>query len=401
MISKRKPIRLVTCFLAVSLLAARLSPAMAAAPAAADDSLASHMKAAWQALASRQVAEAKTEIAAAAKQAKEGDEKSEVARMQLLATCVERFWAAIDAELKRLVAGDELKVDGTMASVVQSDPKGITLHVEGKNQRQSREKLPAAWARAIAEHRFDDSAANKLLMGAFLSVEPEGDRRAARKLWETAQRREPAAGELLPLLSSAYISNQVAKAGKGKKQASSDDDSAPPAAKVDVPDKDDLAAAAKRFKESYAADVKGAKTPEQKLELSRKLVEAADSADGEAWRWTLLHEGLLLAAATADPEEIEKVVKRLDERFKIDLWEINAEAFTKAAGSAKADAIAEVVRRSLQLLGDWEGQSSAVKRSHAKAAQKLDQAALAAARKAHDNDLVNSVIDRKKSTREN
>ena len=370
---------------------------MAADPADADDSFAGHMKATWQALASRQVAEAKTEIAAAAKQAKEADEKTEAGRMQLLVKCVERFWAAVDAELKRLVVGDELKLDGTMAAVVQSDPKGITLHVEGKNQRFGRDALPTFWARAIAEHRFDDSAANKLLMGAFLTVEPEGDRKAARKLWEAAEFREPSASELLPLLTSDYISPQVAKGGKNR--ASSD--SSPPVAKVDIPGKDDLAAAAKRFKESYAADVKAAKTPEQKLELSQKLIEAAGSADSDAWRWTLLHEALLLAAATADPDEIDKMVKPLDERFKIDPWEVNAEAFTRAAAGAKGDGIAEVVRRCLQLLDDWEGQTAAVKRSHAKAAQKLDQAALAAARKARDNDLVNSVIDRKKSNAQN
>ena len=402
MISTQKTIRLVACFAAVCLPIAPLLSADAHAaddPAAVGDTYAGHMKAAWQALANRKLPEAKTEMDAAARQAKGTDEQKEAGRMKVLATCVERFWTAVDAELKRLAAGDELKLDGTIAAVVQSDAKGITLHVEGKNQKYSREKLPTAWAQAIAEHRFDDSPANKLFLGAFLAVEPAGDRQAARKLWESAERREPMAGEVLPLLASSYISQQVAKGSK--KKASSDAEASPAAAKADVPGKDDLAAAAKRFKEQYAADVKGAKTPEQKLELSEKLVAAAETADGEAWRWTLLHEALLLSAATANPEAIEPVADAIEEHFKVDAWEINAEAFTRAAGAAKAEAIAKVVGHCVELLDDWEGQTAAAKRSHAKVAQKLDQAALAAARRARDSELVNSVIDRKKSTRDN
>jgi len=297
-----------------------------------------------------------------------------------------------------LQPGDELDVAGTKAAVVEAKGDSLTLHVEGKNQKKSRAALPGPWALALAEHRFDNSPANKRVLGAFLAVDPQGDRKRARKLWKEAERGEPATGELIALLNSA---NLPAQTGGNDKEMSGDESDKPDAKvasePVELPSKDKVTAAVKRLKETYGAELRGAKTPEKKLELSQTLIEAAAEGDDQAWRLALLRQALDLTAATGDASAIDEIVKTMQERFKIDEWEVNAEAFTRAAAAAKSDAIAEVVRRSLKLLTDWEEQEGKVKKGHAKAAQKLDQAALLAAQRLHDPELVGAVVDRKKA----
>jgi hypothetical protein len=369
---------------------------------AADDSFDGQIRAAWQALAKRDVAAAKTAIAAAAGQAADAGQKKEAAQMQILAGSIEQFWRAIDAELKRLQPGDELDLAGSKAAVVESKADSLTLHIEGKNQKKSRAALPGRWALALAEHRFDNSPANKRLLGAFLAVDPQGDRKRARQLWQQAQRGEPVAGELVTLLDSANI--PAAAGGKemadgksdGGKPGAAKPGAAQPGDPGEVPSKEKLTAAGKRLKETYGADIRGAKTPEDKLELSQTLVRAAAETDDDAWRLALLRQALDLAAGAGKIAAMDEIVETMRHWFKIDAWEVNAEAFTRADAAAKAASIGDVVRRSLTLLADWDDQEAKTKKGHAKAAQKLEQAALAAAQRAHDPDLVGSVVDRKK-----
>jgi hypothetical protein len=376
----------------------------------ADDSFDGHVAAAWQALAKRDVEQAKSEIANAAKGAKGADQKAELGQLKLLALCIERFWQAVDAELKRLVAGDELDLSGTRVSVVESSPKGLTLHVEGKNQKKSRDALPGRWALAVAEHRFDNSPANKLLLGAFLAVDPQGDRNRARQVWQKAQSKDPHAGELLTLLASANIPPAPAGSGQrggempaekpakgtGGKVAGAADEPAPPNEPAEIPNKEKLSIAARRLKEKYAAELRAAKTPESKLALSKTLLRKSMAGDDEVLRLSLMRQALDLAAAAGNTGAIDEIVETIGKWFKIDAWEVSAEAYTRAAVLAKPDLAGEIIRRAVALLAQWEAEDPAANKAHAKVASKLDQAALAAAHRVGDPDLIASVAERKK-----
>ncbi|HEX4142374.1 MAG TPA: hypothetical protein VHY91_02395 [Pirellulales bacterium] len=396
------------CFVALALAvgeqtrAAEDDPAKAQPAAGADQSFDGQIKTAWQALANRDVAAAKTAIADATKQAADTGQKKEVAQMQFLAGSVEQFWRDVDAELKKLQAGDELEIAGTKIAVVESKPDSLTLHIEGKTKKKSRAALPGRWAQAVAEHRLDlSSPANKRKLGAFLAVDPQGDRDEARQLWKAAQRGEPAAGELLSLLDNANIpaaskAKDIADDDSGHLQLGTMPLSGEP---VNLPSKDKVTAAVKRVKETYAAEIRGAKSPDRKLELSKTLVkEASADGDDEAWRLALLRQALDLAAVAGNIDAMEEVVDVMKQRFKIDVWEVKAEALTRGVAAAKAPAVGDLVRHAVVLLEEHEAQAGAAKKAHAKAAQKLDQAALAAAQKARDPELVSTLMDRKKQS---
>ena len=322
-------------------------PGKAESTGSAEDSFDGQIAAAWQALAHRDVAAAKTAIATAGKLAAGADQKKEAAQMLYLAGSIEQFWRDVDAELKRLQPGDELELRGTKVGVVESKADSLTLHIEGKNQKKSRAALPGRWALALAEHRFDNSPANKRKLGAFLAVDPQGDRQQARKVWKEAQRGEPAAGELLALLDSANIPAPVG--GKETDEGESDQPKlgAMPLAgePAELPSKDKLTAAGKRVKETYATEIRGAKSPERKLELSKTLIKAgSDSDDDQAFRLALFRQALDLAAGAGDQAVIEETIDTMKHFFKIDVWEVNAEACTRAATAAKAPAVGDVVR---------------------------------------------------------
>jgi hypothetical protein len=387
--------------------------ASAPSPENADGTFDGRIAAAWQALAKRDVAAAKTAIADATGQIANGDQRGEVAQMQILIVSVDQFWREVDAELKRLQPGDELDLNNTKAAVVEAKADSLTLHVDGKNQKYARAALPGRWALALAEHRFDNSAANKRLLGAFLAVDPQGDRRRARQLWEKVQKGEPAAGELLSLMTHTNIPAGPSgkdviggdagrgKAGKGKsgrgEPGGNEPDMLPlPAGPAELPSKDKLTAAGKRLKETYAAELRGAKSPESKLELSQTLIGAAAETDDDAWRLALLRQGLELSAGAGDVEAIDELIATMKRQFKIDGWEVNAEAFTRAAAAAKSATINVVVRRALKLLDQWEDQDPTTKAAHAKVAKKLDQVTVAAAHKAHDPELIKAAVGREK-----
>ncbi len=380
----------------------------------ADDSFDGRVAAAWQALAQRDVERAKTEIAAAAKRATAAQQKAEVGQLQLLALCIERFWQAVDAELKRLQPSDELDLGGARVAVVETGPRGLTLHLGGKNQRYSRLAMPGPWALAVAEHRFDNSPPNKLLLGAFLAVDPQGDRSQARKIWEKTQRDEPNAGELLKLLASANIpaaasiparrgkgaaeekSNDDApdekEMAKGKRKKAAPDDPPPPAEPAEAPSKEKLITGSRKVKETYAAEIRAAKSPESKLELSETLFHAGTVNDDDTMRLALMRQALDLAAGAGSASAIDEIVDKTGRWFKIDAWEMSADAITRAAAGAKPESVGEIVRRAVVLLADWEDDEKAANKAHAKLAQKLEQAALSAAHRVRDPELVDAVI---------
>jgi hypothetical protein len=383
----------------------------------ADDSFDARVAAAWQALAQRDVERAKTAIATAAKQATAAEQKAEIGQLKLFALCIERFWQAVDAELKRLQPSDELDLGGTKVAVVETGPRGLTLHLGGKNQRYSRLAMPGPWALAVAEHRFDNSPPNKLLLGAFLAVDPQGDRSQARKIWEKAQRDEPTAGELLKLLASANIPAAASiPARRGKEAAEEQSDAAapdekemakgkrkkaaaddpPPAEPAEAPSKEKLITASRKVKETYAAEIRAAKSSESKLELSETLFHAGAVNDDDSMRLALMRQALDLAAGAGSASAIDEIVDKTGRWFKIDAWEMSADAITRAAAGAKPESVGEIVRRAVVLLADWEGEEKAANKAHSKLAQKLEQAALSAAHRVRDPQLVDAVITRKK-----
>ncbi len=318
------------------------------------------------ALAARDIESAKKKLAAARPLAVSEDDQTELARMNSLATYVAGFWDGVRESLKGLQVTDELRYGGVVAAVVDSDANGITLHTPGKNHEFTLKNMPAALAMVLAQRWFDQSATTKVFLGAFQAVDPQGDREEARRLWEAATAGGAPADDLIPLLSGMAALPNPAKG---------------PAA--ESLNERQQALALKQLKTNFQADYKAAKTPELKAELGRKLFDLATDNENPAERFALLREALDLAAAGGNVMLIVEAADQLAGSIRLDPLDLKADSLARAAGATNNPIAArEIAHAALGLL------DAALQEKRAKPAGKLSQAAVNAARKAKDAELV-------------
>ena len=267
--------------------------------------------------------EAKKKLGSAKQFAQSGEDDMEIARMESLATYVAGFWNGVRESMKGLQVTDELQFNGTVAAVVDSDANGITLHTPGKNHEFTIRNMPASLAMTLAQRWFDQSAANKLCLGAFQAVDPQGDKGEARRFWESATSGGAPADDLMPLLSGAAA------------------EFAPPAGgNAALPSEKQLALAAKQVKLAFGADYKAAKTPDLKVELGKKLIEVAAETENPPDRYALLREALDLAAAGGSAMVISDAAEQIASAFNVD-----------AAAEFKGDGLARCGCRHQQRTG--------------------------------------------------
>lgn len=161
------------------------------------------LRAAYDALAERDVAAAKRELAAAEPLAINDEQQSRLRGMQLVLQGVESFWNAAREGLKGLIGtSDDLELEsGTRVAVVEASPDFLILHAAGQNRRYEFDTLPSGLAMLLAKRWFDAGApSTKVFLGAFQFVDPRGDKEDVRRLWEAAGREGVATDDLLPLL---------------------------------------------------------------------------------------------------------------------------------------------------------------------------------------------------------
>jgi hypothetical protein len=145
--------------------------------------VATTLAAARKALGERKIEDARIQLDLARLEASSGESLKAVERTRLLADAVEQFWNAVREGMKGLKAADELKAGPS----VESSESKVAVRIDGKNREYAFDKLPRGLARSIAERWLaTDDPNSKLIMAAFLAVDPNGDLEQAHKLVQTA-----------------------------------------------------------------------------------------------------------------------------------------------------------------------------------------------------------------------
>ena len=162
------------------------------------------LRKARQMLADRDTAGATAAVKEAQQLAGEGPLRDKIAPTEALSQCVSEFWSAVGAALPKLT-GSEIEVGDTRVFVIASGPDRLLIRWAGKNREFTRKTLPAGLARRIAEDWLDQSPTSKVIVGAFLVVDPtlsaNSGREKARKLWTEAAAGGADVAELLKVLS--------------------------------------------------------------------------------------------------------------------------------------------------------------------------------------------------------
>ncbi len=85
--------------------------------------------------------------------------------------------------VKGLKSVDELEIDGKRMIVVDADGEHLSVRTDAQLQDYKIEKLPTKMALYLAEQWLQPNDPNsKVVLGAFLAVDPHGNRQEARQL---------------------------------------------------------------------------------------------------------------------------------------------------------------------------------------------------------------------------
>lgn len=147
------------------------------------------LEAARKALVNRDLSSAQDHLDEATLEASAPDTRADVARVQALATYVDGFWNAVRQQLIALEAGEELDIEGEMASVVDANEKLLALRVRGQSKTyQVPKTIPAKIALYLARRWLaKGEPGTDLALAAFYLVEKNADLGEVQPLLDSAQ----------------------------------------------------------------------------------------------------------------------------------------------------------------------------------------------------------------------
>ncbi len=186
------------------------SDAQPAVDAAEPTRLEKALRAAMRAMGEHQFRRARKELAAAEAVAVSPEHQARVARTRRLADCNERFWDVVTDVVGSFNGAEELSIGSgeLVVIVVETGPRSLTIHNQGKNTRYSFVDMPPGLALAVARLRLNETEADDLvLLGAGLAT--VADRQAkyldeARKYWTRAASAGAQVQDLLLTLTDKY-----------------------------------------------------------------------------------------------------------------------------------------------------------------------------------------------------
>jgi hypothetical protein len=322
------------------------------------------------ALASRDLPRAARQLDLAGRHARDDSQRAEVARLRALATEVGHFFDAVRAGLQKLQATDEIRVGDWIAVVVETGPERLSLFDEGSRRDYTLATLPFKAALFIAAVGANENLPEvKRAIGAFQLVDPEGDVKTARRLWNSAAAGGQSVDELLPLVEDGAMAIR----------------------RDPVPDAPQLEGAVARATARFATALDAARAPAQQSELAGRLLLASRDCESPLDQYALLVRAGDLAALAVDARVTLQVVDEMGRWFELDALAKKSTALallvSRNPGTTRAKVIA---RRALELA------DAAVADQRVEAAKTLADTALAAARKSRDSELVQSVNDRRR-----
>lgn len=127
-----------------------------------------------------------------------------VATLKMLRTSVEFYRQGIERGIDAVKSGDTFPYEGGEAIVVARTDEGLQIRTAGRTEIISLEPPPEWLVEEVAERHFDRTdPANWITLGARELVDPAGDLRLVRRLWQRAARAGEPGDQLLPLVELA------------------------------------------------------------------------------------------------------------------------------------------------------------------------------------------------------
>ncbi|PHS12528.1 MAG: hypothetical protein COA78_08185 [Blastopirellula sp.] len=262
-------------------------------------------------LSERNIPAAKQSLAEATKLAELEAHKLKLDRLTQLVELTESFWQSVQNQLGELKVDEVLEVESTttnettFANVIGYTPEGLLLlRVAGENKRYTLADMPAGLAKYLAMRQMAEGDPNaKVVVGAFLLVEPEGNVAEVKSLWQESMLAGVDLQSLMPVIDDQYnLADDLLVL-------------------VEVPADTELTDVTVEFQKKWMQDFTDIKRASDRVDLANKLYEAGlEIDDGSKLQYVTFLYALAEAAKGGDFNLGSQVISDWNKRFKINPW---------------------------------------------------------------------------------
>jgi hypothetical protein len=154
------------------------------------------------ALVKRDLPGARTALTDAAASARSPEEEKSVAKYKKLCDDVEQFLRVVGTRVSKFRAKEEITLGKTRILVVEAGDGRFSFKVGSKVRVCTPETIPGWLAIALVDDMPAGEGPSKEIYGAFLAIDPDGDRARAKTLWAEAAKGGAKIEELLPAIDS-------------------------------------------------------------------------------------------------------------------------------------------------------------------------------------------------------
>jgi hypothetical protein len=177
-------------------------PEAAKPDAAKSAAFAAAVAAARVSMSKRNLTASKQRLQAATTNAQTDAEQAELDRLEILQDHLEQYWAGISKAVAAMQPVDEIVLtNSNRVAVIEASRTNLVVQWEGRRQNFRINAIPRELLWAITKTSFKPTAGSKLVVGAFLAMDEEGNRAQAARLWKEAlQAGEEEGKSLLPEL---------------------------------------------------------------------------------------------------------------------------------------------------------------------------------------------------------
>jgi hypothetical protein len=127
-------------------------------------------------------------------------DRAELDRLETIHDQLVQFWDGIQASISKLQAAEELVIKDKRIVVVESGKDYLSVKVEGTVHRFRLKTMPTSLVMALVDRYFGKDTGSLAIIGAFLAVDPKGDRSKAGRYWREAAEDGIDTEKLLPEL---------------------------------------------------------------------------------------------------------------------------------------------------------------------------------------------------------
>lgn len=322
-----------------------------------------------EAMAERKLTVARQHVKTALANAQLKADRARCERTQLLLDFLTRFWKEMRDILTRLQPGDEVPLGDTPVIVVSADAREVTFRTEARNQTYAIDRLPNSIIMALVRERFAKNRDANVLLGAYLSVDSEGDPAMACRLWQEVTKD---GADMTDMIADLTAATSLLADGTRPEAPS---------------DQAKLQQAEQAMKTKLRAEFEEATSAAKKLELANALIERSRAVKGNPeLRFVMLREAADQAAAAGKAAVACAAVDQLARYFTFDEVAMKAAAMEQAAKKAHGtQACRETAEQILKVM------EQAVAKGQAADAKRLATIAVALAKKSANGPLMRRV----------